>query len=852
MPRRVLARSRSPLLIALTVLVALLLAAAAATAVLLITEGSPLPAPHAADIAPWEHPVAGSVRLAGLDAPDPEGGPAWDIRIFQSGAGETCTAVGQVFNGKFGIVGLDRVFRALPLTGVDACGVPGIAGPVLAGARQFAGRTLGEARTVVNGVAGAGAKSVTAYGPEGARRLTLGVDGSFVTVYRGLLGEVRPRIVVVTGGGHAQTIAFAASAAFETPDPDGGAAWSASGGSGIGVPGSSADEDCAQVSHENGPGSGGGQFNDALTPQICGQVGRQPLFALFRRFDPGSDEETGTPWGSNPSRTLVYGGTSLRVHALTLLGAGGPRPLPIDPRDGVFLAVLDGHVDPRGLTLIATLTDGRTVRYRHSTSLIDGQTGKPIREGPVEPYRAFPHPGLNLPPLEDPIVASVRDTQQAADPAGGPAWRLRSWQGRVDPRAKFGATAHPERFYCWQTGVPQAGGLVQPNPGGTAIALKVSDEARSEDTAQCMSAVGPTVETLTPTNDSYPKDAGEYSPVPVRTVVSGVVEPPATHAVLLGAGAPRAIATDANHSYLMVLEGRYWTAALRVRAYLPDGKTVTSSTESSGPQLQPQVRAPSPDGSAPWGFTRTSLCPSAWSISEIGRVVEGRFATVENNGQVGPGGGGSSTGSPCGTRNARLQERDEPLGGTNAFDDVIGFQIVHNQPERTEPPTEAEVQRRTLPGATVIAGTAAPDVKSITLSTPADVRTVQPVGPSHVFIVVYDGDFYRGTFTATALLSDGRTVTQPIRGASSNIDAEPESHRRSLAAQLRSDRRTLGTMSAQLAAVLHAGPARRRELLNGVPLSQLMRGVREIRAIVAGERARIAYIHAHPGILPPE
>jgi hypothetical protein len=853
-PRRRL-RSRSPLLIAVLIILMVLLAAAGAAAVLLISEGSPLPAPNAADVAPWEHPVPNSVMVAGLDAPDPEGGPPWDVRIFKSSSGETCTTVGQIFNGKFGIVGLDHVFRALPVAGVDACGSPGIAGPALAGARQFAGRTAGEARTVVNGIAGVGARSVTAYGPGGERRLTLGPQGSFITVYQGLLGEVRPRIVVTTADGRTDAISFAASAAFETVDPDGGAPWQVSGGSAIGTPGASGNENCAQAAQELGPGSPGGPSTEAETPSICGRLGSEALFVRFHRFDPGDGEGTGNPWGNNPARTLVYGGASLRVRTLTLLGAGRPRAVAIDPHGGAFLAVLDGHVDPGALTLIARLTDGHTVRFTHSTALFYGLTGKPVHEGAVESYRSIINHGVFFAPLEDPIRNTVVQTQHAADPAGGPVWSLRSWQGHVDPRAKFGAEKHASLFDCWQAGVIQEGHLLQPDPGGTPIPLNVSTGSPGEPGTHCTGAEAPTAENLTPTIAAYPKNAGEYAPLPVRTVIAGVVEPPATHALLLGAGAPRPITTDANHAYLIVLPGNYWASPLKVTARLPDGPTVMSYAQSAPPNLRPQVRAPSPDGSAPWGFTQTSLCPSYWEISEIGRVIDDRFAYIsETTGQVAPGPDGNSSGSTCGSRNARAQERDEPLGGEEGGQHKapLGITVDQSLPEHIQPPTEAEIQRRTLPGSTVIAGAAAADVKSITLTTPADVRTVEPTGPHHVFIVVYDGVFYRGTFTATALLTSGKTVTQLIRGGPDNRYAAPEPSPRPLATRLRADEGTLRGMNAQVAAVLHAKPTQRATLLDGVPLSQLLRGLHQIRAVVAGEKTRIAFLQHHPWILPPE
>ena len=59
-------------------------------------------------------------------------------------------------------------------------------------------------------------------------------------------------------------------------------------------------------------------------------------------------------------------------------------------------------------------------------------------------------------------------------------------------------------------------------------------------------------------------------------------------------------------------------------------------------------------------------------------------------------------------------------------------------------------------------------------------------------------------------------------------------------------------MSAQLTAVRHAKPSERVKLLGGVPLPQLLQGLGQIRAIVTGEKARIAFLQKHPGILPAE
>ncbi len=834
--RRTLAVPRTRLsaphrLSVVAVIVALLVLAAVAAAAVLITSGSPLPAPHAQDLQSGGIPLPSSVHLAGLDVPDPQAGaPPWDIRLSRTSAGETCTAVGQVLNGQFGIVGLDHVFRALPLGGVDACGFRSAAGPVLAGARVFSGSSSMEARTVVNGVAGAGARSVTAYGPEGARALRLGPDGSFITVYRGYLEEVRPRIVVVGADGVRHTVAFAQSSAFEVADPHGGAPWQISGEADI-DPGSYPDEDCAQVTRVHDRLDP--RFADASsTPEVCGRLGEHPLFVLMRRFVPGSGEGTGFPWGNNPARTLVYGAAAPRVAALTLSGAGGSRALAIDPHGGVFLAVLDGHVDPRSLTLSAHLRDGSTVTYRHSANLLASQTvyqtNRPLVEPPVPAYREpLPSTQPRYPPFEIPLVGTLRETVRVPDPAGGPRWVLRSWQGVPNPKVSASSAAGSSRIYCFQFGVIVGGKLVQPRTGLPPIPWNPPGdpggqvgEERCND-ARTLARKGPLFSA-----ESYLANPYAYALRPVRTVVSGQLPPGASHALLFGAGAPRPFSADANDAFLLVLPGRYWDASLHV-AYTLRGQTVglprrrppradQPSGEPSG--TAPEARAPDPDGGAPWGFL-----VRANGVHAFGRIVDGRLADIEEARGTFVSGAvefGSGSGGP----GERPQVAFDT--GTDGTEGGIGM----SAPALTPP----EMQRRTLPGRTIITGIAMPDVVSVTLATPSDVRTLRPSGPHHVLIAVYDGAFYQGLSTATIRLRDGRTITETV--LSGILGGEGGPPRPSFARLLLLFRREAARVERNRSLTL----AERREEL-----------AREQLAARAGViMRRIAYEHAHPGELP--
>jgi hypothetical protein len=811
-------------LVAVCVLL-LALAAAATAAVLLIQQGSPLPAPHAQDLRSSGIPLPGSARLAGLDAPDPSSSnPPWDVRLSRTSSGETCTAVGQVFDGRFGIVGLDHVFRAFPLGSVDSCGIDSGDGPLLVGAKDFVGATPSEARTVLSGVAGNGVRSVTAYGAGAPRRLKLGAQGSFITVYAGQAEEVRPRVVIVMRDGRRRTIALEQSSVLEVPDPDGVAAWAASTEPDL-APNASPDEDCVQVTREQSQ-SEPRRFELPLTPQICGRLSPSPLFVQMRRFVPGEDSSR-FPWGNWPSRTIVYGIAAPRVSSLMLTGTGAARALAIDRRGGAFMAVLDGHVDPRSLTLSATLRSGGQVSYRRPSGLLAYPSNAPIGAQVVPAYRlpvtATPTPP---PPFELPIASTVTEALRAADPAGGPEWVMRSWQGRANRSV---AGVGDERSLCAELGVRWRGRLVEPSATPSARSRSLNAEG-----GRCNGAKALTRMRYMLALESFLDDPYEYTPHPERAVLSGMLPPGARDPVLLGVGPPRALPVDANNAFLVVLSGHYWNARPRI-SYLLHGRRVGKLPGGPGPRLYqrgteapvPQVRAPDPDGAAPWGFAATHDCATA-----VGRIVDGRLATIDlSDGVLKAGAETSGWSSSCAAHPTVFEPavvRHEPVefnqqqsgGGEDPFG------------SEREPLRRPEIEWRTLPGRTIVTGVARPDVVSVTLSSPSDVRTLRPSGPLHAILAVYDGYFLRGNLTATVRLRGGRVQTEQIAGYGPSLH-EPEP----LTVRLRVAREIL----AQPPPLPHARTtAQQRGFLAPVKA--------QIRAI---ER-RIAYERAHPGLLPAE
>ncbi len=829
---------------------ALVLAGAATAGILLIREGRPIPAPPAQELGANSEPVPGSVQLAGLNVPDPAGGPAWDIRLSRSRTGETCTAVGQIVTHQFGIVGLDGVFRRLGLGGVDACANPETTGGVLAGARVFIGRTAAGARTVVNGIAGPNARSVTVYGDAAPRILKLGPDGSFLTVYRGYNEGVQTRVEITDRTGKTRTIALARSYNVQVPDPDGSSVWTLDGGANVDGHGS-VFEECMQVHHLSAPILPGQATTQThpfesiigdITPQYCGLLSTHAWFAVIQRFNP-IDHPNGTwTWFTDqPSRTIAYGSVSPQVQSVTATIAGGaPQNLPIDRGDGGFALVLDGHTDPDEVELTAHLRDGRSLTSTGTaTNVLSASTGKAIHSFDVPAYRPVSKAAGNQyasQPFEIPIRSSVRTTLTAKDPAHGPTWVLRSWEATPiasafrsgSPNPDSPHPAMPTHFVCEEAGIHWHGRLVEPALNGQPTVLTFGGDAAGQ--GGCSDP--PTKPTLTAY--AYVNNTDLYAPQPSRTVVFGLVPQGSTGATLLGAGRPRRLQIDPNGAVFTLLPGRYWATALQLRATLASGRTSTTTLFQPFKPVKPIAIAPDPDGGPPWGFT---VGPN--NFQQSGEFVDGILAYVSAQGRLMTGGQSSGGGTAA--------PGHSPLK-------ILTPQSVSPDTNADGTLSEPQIQRRTLPDRTVIEGTAGADVKSITLRTPRDVRTLIPSGPQHAFIAVYDGYFYDSVVTATALLSNGRTVTETVPGATYPQGVQLNS-RPSLRQHL------ADAIKARYVA-LHPSKPNPVTLPSGTPLPPTLKtkgsssGIqlgwaRKQLRIIDQIRARLAYTKAHPDALPP-
>jgi hypothetical protein len=170
--------------------------------------------------APSPDATPGSEQLAGVNVPDPDGGPPWDVEFFTKRGGQQCAQVGRSAEGRFGVLGADGALHPLPPGGgLWACGgdpgasldAGGFIATGAAGATDVrspceiqANRPCDEtaSRVFLYGVLGSRARSLTLTEPgESAVALPLGRHGTFLVVRSGR-GPIRGTLTATWDDGH--------------------------------------------------------------------------------------------------------------------------------------------------------------------------------------------------------------------------------------------------------------------------------------------------------------------------------------------------------------------------------------------------------------------------------------------------------------------------------------------------------------------------------------------------------------------------------------------------------------------------------------------------------------------------
>lgn len=163
------------------------------------------------------------------------------------------------------------------------------------------------------------------------------------------------------------------------------------------------------------------------------------------------------------------------------------------------------------------------------------------------------------------------------------------------------------------------------------------------------------------------------------------------------------------------------------------------------------ARAADPSGGLPYGIVALPAVGGGWCVkSQPGRVVEDRVGYVDfargtiSEDQV--------SGLDC--QGIRHLSRKQPIGGSFGGD---------GSADPAADPGYGRVARRTQPGTTYFAGPVLPNVRTITLKSPRDVRTIVPSSPAHAYLVVYDGLFTAGDMRITSTFGDGTSTTNAFR-----------------------------------------------------------------------------------------
>jgi hypothetical protein len=677
----------------------LLGAAGISGATVYVLTGSPIPGAPDADLPIDARLQPGSARLAGAEADDPGGGPKWDLRVSRSQTGELCTAVGQVQDGAFGLVGLDGRFRELPLQGVDACGSDPQARPAFIGAREFAADEPADVRTVVNGVGGEALDDVTVQAGAQEVEVARGSGGTFVAVLRGGVQRARPTVRLRFDDGSRREYRFGQSTFVEVRDPEGEGAWTVRADSRMD------GRTCAQVRPAKRLGG-----PIALTPGVCGRLDEDHVFFDVRPMTPG--RQAPYPWMIGP-RTLVWGAADETVERVEVEHAGERVRAARTAADPGILAVLPGDARPAEVDVVITFADGRreTVRGAHNLRAEDGRRlERPLLEPSTAPAPEFPR-GERIEPIRGTGRIAHRERLGDLEVA------VRTFATDHGRCAELGWLAADGSF-----GARRRDGSVAPRPLGEQGGM-CAGEGAGHNFAQLLD------------------DGSAYDPKVIGSVVWGHVTTGDRPVVIEGLERDVTARPDEQGLFLVVTE----------QTERPPRGVGPRESFNRGFRPDPVVpgsvrivaRAPDPAGLQPYGIMEWEQRPGTTCTHEGQIVGDVAGSIVPDPGLFHPF--PMHEGGACG-----------PAAGDPTFPVTFGFGggIGDSGPGKRTP---GEIARRTLPGRTVLSGRAQEGVRRVIVQTPRDVRAFRP-GPGGAFLIVYDGTFATGTITVAAELDDGRTV----------------------------------------------------------------------------------------------
>jgi hypothetical protein len=366
------ARARRPVrTLVLAAAFFVLLIAAAAAATMLVLRGAVIPAPAPSAVPAEMTPQPGSADLLDLRADDPGDGPAFALRLSRSATGLVCTSVGQVRDDEFGVVGLDEVFRVLPVAVVDGCGRVAPGAPLL-GARVFDAPKARDVRTVVHGVGGEALTSAVVEVGGERRDLEVSQEGAFLTVVRGYPEGARPLLSLRYADGSTVQRRLG-SGPRVVADTDGLRAWSLETSSVGNEPELCVRFFSARQTEES-----------ASAPVACGLPTRSQYWFAARTLRTGERGFAGlTPWrwDDGPPRTAIWGRAGANVERIEVRGPDS-TVRPAISRGRGFVVVYPPTVPAGSVEVTFFLEDGSVRRHRGSTNLVAPPGEAPFQETP--------------------------------------------------------------------------------------------------------------------------------------------------------------------------------------------------------------------------------------------------------------------------------------------------------------------------------------------------------------------------------------------------------------------------------------------------------------------------------------
>lgn len=361
------------------------------------------------------------------------------------------------------------------------------------------------------------------------------------------------------------------------------------------------------------------------------------------------------------------------------------------------------------------------------------------------------HPVLRAPltPI-GPVTVVAR--AQDADPSQ-PEWAIRRFTTRSAGRT----------FPCLQLGRLDAGRFGWVTPGR---AFRPARFDQADVPTQCAPSFRQGAPALTLTTLITDPSAG--LPTPHRAVIWGLLPPDAASARLLNgtalAARPGGVVLSVAQSHAVGEPGLHGTLILRdglkPRHFgSPQPGLSTLTSRDAHGQIHRQeiptsvsrratvaVRAPDPAGGTAWGILTARTPSGTLCISSPGRVVGNVIATV--NPYL-----GTAMREPF----AFLQcpPIRTPSPSQPARMDVSIYSVGDEDPAGTR-------ELRRLTDRTVLTGRTTNGIRSVTVTTARDTRTLIPDPRTHLVIAVYDGTFPGESFTITTQSRNGerRQFTQ--------------------------------------------------------------------------------------------